>query len=501
MSTLRPAPRKALALLFVAILLATLAPTAASLDPAAGRCAQTVEARAGALRLSPYTEDPGAGAWRTWTVRVGDVHVPPPPGALSAQAIGERAELHAMALARTEAQAAKARAWSEGPASRPWDEMAVALVENHSATDPKLNPPRIARMLALLETATYDALVLAWEAKYCHQRAPPSAIDPTLEPLVPVGAAPSYPSEHAVVAGAASTVLAAFFPGEPLAAAAREAAESRLWAGANHRSDVEAGLDLGRAVAERVIAARADDGSATVWDGSGRLTGACRWTSTPPAYKPTPLEPAWGQIRPWILASGSQLRPPPPPACDGPEYLDQVQDLYEASLVLTDEQRAIAQRWAGGPGTVTPPGMNLEAALDASLAHGTSTMRHARVMAYVATAVADAGIAAWDAKFAYWSDRPIHGIARHHDPGWRPLLDTPPFPGYVSGHATFSGAGSEVLAGFFPDQAASYRAAAEEAAMSRFYGGIHIAADNDMGLVLGRGIAALALQRAASDGA
>lgn len=501
MIPVRRARARIAALLLVVLLVGSLVPTAASVDPAAGRCAQTVEARVGSLRAAPYADEPGAGAWRTWSVHVGDVQVPPPPGALSARAVEERAELHRLALARTDAQAAEARAWSDGPASAPWEALALRLVAEHGATDPTLNPPRVSRLLALLETATYDALVLAWDAKYCYQRAPPSAVDPALAPLVPVGSAPSYPSEHAVAAGAASTVLAAFFPGAPLDALAAEAAESRLRAGANYRSDVEAGLALGRAVAERALAARADDGSDRVWDGTGRSAGTCLWSPTPPAFQPAPLEPAWGQVRPWLLGAGSQLRPPPPPACDGAEYRAQVAALHAASLTLTDEQRAIALAWAGGPGTATPPGMALQMALDASRGHGLSTMRHARLTSYVATAVADAGIAAWDAKFHYWGDRPIHGVARHHDPEWRPLLATPPFPGYVSGHATFSGAASEVLAGFFPDDAPTYRAAAEEAALSRFYGGIHIDADNEAGLALGRGIAGVALARAAGDGA
>ena len=506
---MRPATAPFRALSAFALVLAFLAPAALSapagglplVTPACpgGDVAAAALAGAGAV---PFEEDPGAGAWATWYVRADAVPVLPAPQAGSATTARELAELHEMSLRRTPEQAAKARAWDEGPAGKRWTETALKFVEAYSKIDAKQNPPRISRELAILEIAMYDALVATWRAKACYQRPPPSVADPALAPLVPPRSAPSYPSEHAAAAGAAAEVLKAFFPDPDggIDALAREAAESRLWAGANYRSDVDAGLALGREVARRVLAARATDGHDRVWDGAGRLTGRCNWQPTAPAYVQYPAEPAWGQVRPFLLANGSQFRPPPPPACDGADYEAQTRDLYEASRVLTPRQRAIAHHWAGNPGSETPPGMNVHLALNESLAHGLSTMRSARVMSHVAAAVADAGIAAWDAKFTYWSDRPILGIRRTIDPAWSPEIATPPFPGYVSGHATFSGAATAALAGFFPDDEVLLRALGTEAAMSRFYGGIHIRADNERGLELGARIAEVALARAAADG-
>lgn len=481
----------------MALALLTLTPVALSVpqDPR-GACGGSLEARVGGARTYAYADEPRAGTWRTWHVAPGEAHVPPPPGL--AESAQERAELHRLALRRTPEQEAAARAWSDGPASLPWERLFLSLVETHSLTDAKQSPPRVARNAAILETATFDALVAAWTAKYCHLRAPPSAMDPTLRPLVDPGTAPAYPSEHAVAAGVASVLFAHFFPGAPAGtfdALAREAAESRLWAGANHRSDVEAGLALGREVARLTLERRADDGSAAVWDGTGRLGGTCAWQGV------KPLEPLWGKVRTFVMTGGAQLRPPPPPACDGAQYLAEVEAVRQARHDLTPEQEALAQKWAGNPGSVRPPGYAMQGALAASERHDLGTIRHARMMAHVAAAVADAGIAAWDAKFTYWAHRPDQAVRRLGHEGWTPLLPTPPFPGYVSGHATFSAAGAETLAAFFPEERALFWADAEAAALSRFYGGIHVESDNLVGLELGRGIGRLAAARAASDGA
>ena len=169
--------------------------------------------------------------------------------------------------------------------------------------------------------------------------------------------------------------------------------------------------------------------------------------------------------------------------------------MYDVSLGLTEEQKRIADFWADGAGTVTPPGHWTAIALDLIESRRLSERAAARVLAGLNTAQADAFIACWDAKFTYWSERPITAIRRELDPDWSSYIATPPFPSYVSGHSTTSGAASEVLAAFFPDAAVELRAAAEEAAVSRLYGGIHFRSDNEVGLVLGRQVAAAAIAR------
>ena len=109
------------------------------------------------------------------------------------------------------------------------------------------------------------------------------------------------------------------------------------------------------------------------------------------------------------------------------------------------------------------------------------------------TAQADAFIACWDAKYAYWSLRPVTAIRRSIDPTWLSYIATPPFPSYVSGHSSTSGAASTVLGAFFPERAEALDAMAEEATASRLYGGIHYRSDNEAGLELGRRVGDVAL--------
>jgi membrane-associated phospholipid phosphatase len=143
---------------------------------------------------------------------------------------------------------------------------------------------------------------------------------------------------------------------------------------------------------------------------------------------------------------------------------------------------------------VTPPGHWNEIALDLVATQDAGTVQVARLFDVLNTAQADAFIACWDAKFTWWSERPVTAIRRELDPAWTPLLATPPFPSYVSGHATTSGAASTVLAHFFPRQADELTAMADEAAESRLYGGIHFPVDNATGLTLGRRVGRMALR-------
>jgi membrane-associated phospholipid phosphatase len=142
---------------------------------------------------------------------------------------------------------------------------------------------------------------------------------------------------------------------------------------------------------------------------------------------------------------------------------------------------------------VTPPGHWNVIALDLIRGSRVSAREAAQVLAAANTAQADAFIACWDAKFTYWSERPVTAIRRELDPGYSPYIATPPFPSCVSGHSTTSGAASEVLARFFPRAARELRRSAEEAAVSRLYGGIHFSSDNEAGLALGKRVAAAAI--------
>jgi PAP2 superfamily len=329
-----------------------------------------------------------------------------------------------------------------------WVELELAEIAAH-----RTNPPRAARALALLSVAMRDASHL------------PDAL------------------QDAAVGGAAATVLSYLFPD-------RAAAFEELLADEQPRYAVA----IGRVVGARLVVRGRNDGSGAVWQGTVPV-GPGLWVPTPPGFLP-PLEPLAGTWRTWNIPSGSSFRPGPPPAFGTPAYAAEVREVYDVSRALTDEQRRIADFWADGAGTVTPPGHWNRIAIDVIRSHSLDAHAAARVLAALNTAQADAFIACWDTKFTYWSERPVTAIRRELDPGWLSYITTPPFPSYVSGHSTTSAAASEVLAAFFPADAVQLRAWAEEAAVSRLYGGIHFRSDNETGrLALGRRVAQAAIDR------
>ncbi|MGH7129481.1 MAG: vanadium-dependent haloperoxidase, partial [Planctomycetaceae bacterium] len=216
------------------------------------------------------------------------------------------------------------------------------------------------------------------------------------------------------------------------------------------------------------------------------------WQPTPPGFLP-PLEPAAGSWRPWHLRRGDVYRPPPPPRPGEDGYAAQVSQVYAVARSLTPEQAATARFWADGPGTVTPPGHWNKIAFDLLRQHRLGLREATQILATLNTAQADAFIACWDAKYAYYSERPVTAIRRDLDPEFLPLLATPPFPSYVSGHSTTSAAAATVLGAFFPTARARLNAWASEAAASRLYAGIHFDFDNRAGLGLGRKVGRAAL--------
>ncbi len=163
---------------------------------------------------------------------------------------------------------------------------------------------------------------------------------------------------------------------------------------------------------------------------------------------------------------------------------------------LTTDQRKIANWWADGLGTYTPPGHWNRFACDQIFSAKLSPVRSARVLAYMNMAIQDAGIACWDAKYFYHYPRPVETM-----PGFKTILGTPNFPSYVSGHSTFSSAAADVLSHFFPSQAATFNAYANEATESRIFAGIHYRFDCEAGLILGKKVAEATLAIAKVDGA
>lgn len=231
-----------------------------------------------------------------------------------------------------------------------------------------------------------------------------------------------------------------------------------------------------------------------------------RWIPTFPTFE-SPLLPLWGEVSTFALTSGSQFRPQAPPALTSSEYQGALNDVLtlgaKNSSVRTADQTEIARFWADGAGTSTPPGHFNILARTLAQSLGYDLVKTAHLLAVLNIALADSAIACWDAKYAYWFWRPITAI---RDSGinstWEPLLFTPYFPEYLSGHSTFSGAAQFVLSQHFgrDDIAFSIPSdglsgvtrrytkisdATTEAGRSRIYGGIHFEFSNREGQRLG----------------
>jgi membrane-associated phospholipid phosphatase len=444
-----------------------------------------------AARAALLIADSTSPSWRTWLLTAGDELRPPDPTQPTADELGELVALQGQRTATTLATIAR---WNDPTIVLPWTNLALDLIKVHQP-----NPVRAARALALLHVALYDTLVATGDARATYPRQGP-ATDKAIVPLGdPVPAASSFPSDPAAVAAAASTVLAYLFPNESaeaLSALVDEVARSQLLAARAFRSDVEAGQVIGHAVGERAVVRGKADGSDISWDGSGRLTGPGSWQPTPPGYFQQPAEPLAGTWRTWLLASGDQYRPAPPPPYQSPAWMAELVSVQEAVARRTPEQEAAVQFWAAGPGTVTPAGLWIEIARDLIIRDGLDAPHAARVLALVSVAMADSFICCWDAKYTYWTARPITA-----DPNLDVLIPTPPFPSYTSGHATASTAAATVLAHLFPDDASLLMERAEEVKQSRLWAGIHFPIDTDMGALGGAMIGRLVVARAREDGA
>lgn len=251
------------------------------------------------------------------------------------------------------------------------------------------------------------------------------------------------------------------------------------------------------------------------------------WFPTPPGYIAA-IEPYFGKLRPFFLHSIEQFIPPPPIPFDKNKtsaFYKLMNSVYQMRKRLTKEQREIAAFWDCNPFALSDQGhlrvgikkispgahwMGIGgiACIQKNLSFDSSMLVHA----VLAATLTDAFISCWDEKYRSNRIRPETAIRKYIDPEWEPLLQTPPFPEYISGHSVVSGASAEVLSHFFGDNFSyrdsveqdfglpprsfqSFRDAAKEAALSRFYGGIHFMDANINGLQLGEKIGRQVLSR------
>jgi hypothetical protein len=331
----------------------------------------------------------------------------------------------------------------------------------------------------------HDAVIVTWTAKYQFNRKPPGQLAPDVIPAVTISgsapaAEPSYPSEHAAIAGTAVGILTAFFPKEVanLRAAAAESGQTRLLMGVNYRSDVDAGFALGHAVAQKALARAASDGSDVKWTGTVP-TGPGLWAGK------DPVEPLQGTWKPWLMARGDQFRPGPPPAFGSVEFQEELALLKRINGSPTPSQRAIATNFA-----VKSLDFVWEPAYALVRRERLGAPREVRLLAPVAVLQWDAYIAAHDVKYTYWSLRPSMA-----DPTIVPLIPLPNHPAYVSNAAIIASAVAELVGYMYPNDSAQWRYLGEEAGLSRIYGGIHYPSDERIGSQMGKKIGALAIQR------
>jgi membrane-associated phospholipid phosphatase len=409
--------------------------------------------------------------------------LPAPPDKAATRA--EIAELEALAAQRDPVALDRIGYWDAGSPAYRWNELAIRHTQSKGIVG-----NRAIRMLALLNVAIADATVAAWDTKYAYKRARPAEFKRDLDVALPAPASPAYPSEHAVAAGAASTVLSHIFAADAATFAgwAEEAGRSRLLAGTDYPSDVAAGLELGRQVGAVVVEWAKADGSDAIWDGV-IPTGPGKWTGT------NPIEPTHGSWKTWVLASGSQFRPGPPPAYDSEQMaseLAEVKNFRRTNLTNITASyweyyggRAIFEYWNGHTGRKI-----FEYRLDGN------APRAARLYALVHVGLYDAGVACWDAKYAYWAIRPFQ-----LDPTLTTVFVTPNHPSFPSAHSCYSGAAGAILGQFFPRDAAYFNGLADEAGQARIMGGIHFPIDCSVGLELGRSVADTVMARARNDGA
>jgi membrane-associated phospholipid phosphatase len=374
-----------------------------------------------------------------------------------------------------------------------WNELVLGAVRAD-----RTSPPHATRNLALVHAAVYDAV---------------NAVHRTHAPYLVDARPPAGTSPEAAAAAAAHRVLVALYPRQT---GRFDAALTACLVDVPAGRARDEGLRLGRFVADKVLDWRSGDRAAEAGEHSPRA-GVGAWRPTAPGFKPA-LLPAWGKVRPFGIRDPGKFRVPPPPALGSAAYAAAFREVRalgaRGSVTRTAEQTEIARFWADDPGTATPPGHWNQIAQDVARARGLTLAESARLFALLNISLADAAIVCWWCKFTFDFWRPIAAIREADangspeapaDPGWTPLLTTPPFPAYTSGHSTFSGAAAAVLADFFGTDRvrfeatseglpgvrrrfASFSAAAAEAGQSRIYGGIHWQFDNVQGLANGRAV-------------
>jgi hypothetical protein len=378
------------------------------------------------------------------------------------------------------------------------------------ASTPGFTPPVASRLLAYFGVALYESLLPGMGGYRTLSELFPGL--PTL-PMAPRSGL-HWPT---VANHALGTIVSALLPASSIdravvVALVDEIDQGHSIPGPLRRRSIERGVGVAEAVRDWAAHDGGHEGHLSNFPaGYQTPTGPGLWEPTPPGLQPVPLQPFWGDNRPF--ADKSCAVPPPPSYSNRPgsDFFAYAAEVYDTSLALSPEQNAIAVFWADDPGTVTPPGHSVSMLRQILEAEHSSLETAAEAYLRVGCALADAFIQCWKTKYRWNVLRPVTFIRANIDPEWSSLVATPPFPEYSSGHSTQSAAWAEVMTGMFGDgyrftdhvhdelglpsrSFTSFRHAAQEAAVSRLYGGIHYRFGNENGLDAGICIGAAAAQ-------
>jgi membrane-associated phospholipid phosphatase len=397
---------------------------------------------------------------------------------------------------------------SRGVSERDADVQAMAtwnvIALKTTAAGP-FSPPRESRNLAIVTGAVNDAVcsIVRHCAVYAGR----------------VAASHDASIQAAVDAASHSSLVALYPPAAPSLDVSYDSAIATLPAG----SARDAGVAAGEAAAAAILAMRANDHSLDVVTYTP-TPGLGSWVPTPPAFAPG-LEPGWGLVTPFLMASGSQLRPPPPPAPGSAaavrDYLEIVTVGAANSTTRTSDQSETARFWIS-----TAPQLWNQIVQQQTNRPGMNAARAAHAYMLLNMAGADAIIAAWEAKYTYAQWRPLTAIRSTlddgsaetvPDPTWSSFIPTPRFPDYPAGHATYAGAAETVLTALFGRNPGtlsitsptagnvthtyrSFQAIADEVSNARVWGGIHWRTSVVFGRAVGNSVGDVALSSAVARG-
>ncbi len=431
-----------------------------------------------------------------------------------------------------------------------WNEVALDTTAiDHTPVPPggnyvfgqQFGPARASRAMAIIHIAMFDAVNAYYQQFQSYSGVAPISGDVSVDYAIAQAAHDAqvwlYPSQQPRL-DALLAADVAIMPGDP--------------------AGLAAGKALGQKAAAAIIALRSNDGSfytePTVGVNFTPIGGVGHWEPDPVSGTLTALGAYWGGVKPFVMTSGSQFRPAPPPALDSKLYTlayYQVEALggdpkFGTPSFRTPQQTMQGIYWTydGTPNICAPPRLYNQIARTLAFQQGLPNVEAAaRYLAVLNTTMADAGIAAWDAKWFYQFWRPVTGIRYtgnqgnlylQPNPTWYPLGAqatnthgpnfTPPFPAYPSGHATFGGGIFEVLRSYFKDNTpfnfvsdefngknysdtgqlmplepvnySSLSAAEYDNAESRIWIGVHWQFDADTGDQVGRSVADYVLSHA-----